>query len=215
MRYFKTFFGVILYLLLSCLALFPVLAIRTNIESAHYAIAVTIWAIGIGIFFFPALAIIIKKVWFFKGRGEAITLERLKKILFDINDFNAPVSVDKHSKKIIVTWRHQDQAWCELLENARPKKLYELWISFDNSTRTVTLTDKYRSIDWTLSPIKLKTGWLALSKPYFRVETGIAWGVENYVDSNPDDYSFSPGEIKSPILNTIVKNGWNVRFSLF
>ena len=95
------------------------------------------------------------------------------------------------------------------------KKLYELWLSFDNNTKTVSMTDKYRSVDWTLSPIKLKTGWFALRKPYFRVETGEAWGVENYVDSDPDTYSFSPNEIKSPVLNTIVKSGWNVRFSLF
>lgn len=86
---------------------------------------------------------------------------------------------------------------------------------FEDKTKTVVMTDKYRSVDWTLSPIKLKTGWFALSKPYFRVSTGSEWGVENYVDSDPDDYSFSPNEIKSPFMNTILKNGWNVRFSLF
>ncbi len=214
MRYIKTFFGILLYLLFSCLALLPVLAIRINIDSAHYAIAVTVWAVVMSLFFLPALAIIIKKVWFFEARGEAIDLERLENILFDINEFNAPVSVQKQRRKIIVTWRHQDQAWCELLEKNKTKKLYELWISFDNSTRTATMTDKYRTVDWSLSPIKLKTGWLALSKPYFRVETGLAWGVENYVDAKPEDYNFSPDEIKSPVLNTIVKNGWNVRFSL-
>lgn len=215
MRYLKTFAGVLLYLLIACLALLPVLAIRVNIESANYVIAVTIWAIGTALFFFPALAVIINKVWFFSGKGEPISLERLQQLLLEMNDFNAPVSVQKQRKKIIVTWRHQDQAWCELLEQTKMKKLYELWIRFDNSTKTATMTDKYRSVDWTLSPIKLKTGWLALSKPYFQVETGADWGVENYVDSHPEDYRFSPNEIKSPVLNTIIKHGWNVRFSLF
>ncbi len=196
MRYIKTLAGVIVYILLSCLALLPVLAIRIDIESTHYAIAVSIWAIVISLLFFPALGIIIKKAWFFKGKGEQFALERLMEILLEINDFNAPISVTKHGKKIVATWRHQSQDWCELLEKTQMKKLYELWLSFDNSTKTVSMTDKYRSADWSLSPIKVKTGWFAMSKPYFRVDTGIVWGVENYVDSNPDDYNFSPNEIK-------------------
>lgn len=214
-RYIKTFSGFIFYLLLSFLALLPVLVIRTNIESIHYTIAVTIWGIVVCLFFLPALAIIIKKVWFFEGKNEPVALDKLKKILLEINDFDAPVSVRNQKKNIIFTWRHQEQSWCELLEKAKLKKLYELWINFDNSTKTVTMSDKYRSVDWSLSPIKLETGWFSYSKPYFRIVTGNAWGVENYADSDPNDYSFSPNEIKSPVLNTIIKNGWNVRFSLF
>jgi len=214
-RYIKTFSGVILYILFCFVALLPVLVIRTNIESIHYTIAVTIWSIGVCLFFFPALAIIIKKAWYFEGKSEPVALDKLQKILLEINKFDAPVSVQSQRKNIIFTWRHQDQSWCQLLEDAKLKKLYELWIYFDNRTKTVTMTDKYRSADWTLSPIKLETGWFAYSKPYFRIATGNAWGVENYADSSPQDYSFSPNEIKSPVLNTIIKNGWNVRFSLF
>ena len=214
-RYIKTFSGVILYTLLTFIALLPILVIRVNIESIHYTVAVSIWAISACLFFLPALAIIIKKVWFFKGTREPVALDKLKKVLLEMNAFNAPVSVQNLKKNIMITWRHQDQVWCELLEEAKLKKMYELWLHFDNSTKTVTMSDKYRSIDWTLSPIKLETGWFAYSKPYFNVATGKAWGIENYKDSDPGDYNFSPNEIKSPVLNTIIKNGWNVRFSLF
>ncbi|MCL7488394.1 MAG: hypothetical protein M8357_09510 [Desulfobulbaceae bacterium] len=214
-RYIKTLAGVILYLLFCCLALVPVLAVRIHLENAHYAVAVTLWAFGAALFLVPALAIIIKKIWFFRGRGEPVTQAALEQILLGINDHDAPVHVKRQRKKIILTWRYQDRAWCELLEKKEMKKIYELRLGFDNNTKTVTMSDKYRSVDWSLSPIKVKTGWLVFSRPYFRVETGIAWGVENYVDSTPEDYTFSPNEIKSPILNTILKNGWNVRFSLF
>ena len=215
MRYIKTFSGVILYMLLSFIALVPVLVSRLNIENIHYTIAVTIWGVGVCLFFFPALAIIIKKAWYFEGKKEPIALDQLKQILLEINTFNAPVSVQNLKKNIMITWRHHDQIWCELLEEAKLKKMYELWLHFDNSTKTVTMSDKYRSIDWTLSPIKLETGWFAYSKPYFKVATGKAWGVENYKDSDSNDYNFSPNEIKSPVLNTIIKNGWNIRFNLF
>ncbi len=215
MRYIKTFAGVLLYLFFCVLALLPVLAIRTTIESSSYAIAVVIWATVSFLFLFPALAVIIKKSWLYKGKGEPVTIERLRGILLEINDFNAPVSVREHRKKLVITWRYEDQDWCELLEKTEAKQLYELWLGFDGSTRTVTMSDRYRSVNWSLSPIQVKTGIFAFSRPYFDVSTGIVWGVENYVDSRPEDYTFSPTEIKSPILNTIIRNGWNVRFSLF
>lgn len=214
-RSMKMFFGVILYLIFFSLALIPILVIRPHIESVHYAIAATIWALGTALFFFPALAIIIKKAWSFTGEGEPAPLEQLHKRLLQTNEFNSPVSVSKVKNKLVATWKHQDQSWCELLEKTKMKKLYELWMVFDNNTKTVVMTDKYRSADWRLSPIKVETGWLALSKPYFKVKTGPEWGIDNYTDSNPDDYGFAPNEIKSPFLNTILKNGWNVRFSLF
>ena len=89
--------------------------------------------------------------------------------------------------------------------------MYELWIEFDISTKTATMSDMYRSVNWDLSPIKVKTGWLVINKPYFNVEIGDEWGTENYVDASPEDYSFSPKEMKSPVLNTFLKNGWNVQ----
>lgn len=214
-RSMKMFFGVILYLLFFSLALVPLLVIRPHIESVHYTVATTIWALGTALFFFPALAIIIKKAWLFKGKGEPAAVAKLHMLLLETNEFNAPVTVNKIKNKLVATWKHQDQSWCELLEKKKMKKLYELWMDFDNNTKTVIMSDKYRSADWKLSPIKLETGWFALSKPYFNVKTGSEWGVENYTDTSPDDYSFTPNEIKSPFLNTILKNGWNVRFSLF
>ena len=93
-------------------------------------------------------------------------------------------------------------------------RLYELWLRFDNNTKTVTMTDRARSLNWDLSPITVKTGRLSLPTPFYRVEIGPEWGVENYNDTIPQDFSYTPDEIKAPILNTILKNGWNVRFSL-
>lgn len=214
-RYMKTIFGIILYVLFFSLALLPILVIRPHIENSQYAIAVTVWAIGTALFFIPALSIIIRRTWFFAGSGEPVSQAVLQHLLSEINELDAPVQVKKQRKKMIVSWRFQDQSWSELLEKKRLKKLYELWLRFDNSTKTVIMSDRYRSVDWTFSPFKVKTGWFSFSKPYFKVATGLNWGVENYVDSSPDDYSFMPNEIKSPILNTILKNGWNVRFSLF
>lgn len=214
-RYIKTLFGVIFYIIFFSLALIPIFVIRPNIESTHYSIAVSIWAIGTALFFIPSLAIIIKRVWFFEAKGEPVPLERLQAIIKEVNDYGSPVYIQSKRSKLKASWKLNEQSWCELYENARMKKIYELWMAFDKTTRTVTMTDKRRSADWKLSPIKVETGWFAYPKPYFNVAVGKDWGIDNYVNSTPDDYTFTPREIKSPILNTILKNGWNVRFSLF
>lgn len=77
------------------------------------------------------------------------------------------------------------------------------------------MADKYRTVNWELSPISIKTGMFAFSKPYLKVELGNEWGMENYDDTTPEDYAYTPSEIKSPVMNSILKNGWNVRFTLF
>lgn len=212
----QTVLGFVLLFIIYYLALFPILFIRTNLERTHFVAAVVIWGIFAGIFLIPAAAMIIKKTWFFRGRGEPVVLDLLQSLLLEVNNLDAaPVQVKKQRKRFFITWRLSDQKWCERIEKAGMKRVYELWLTFDNSTKTVTLSDKYRSANWDLSPISVKTGWLVYSKPNFKVKIGNEWGVENYEDTAPDDYEFMPNEIKSPVMNTILKNGWNVRFSLF
>ncbi len=214
-RYFYTVLGILSLLGIYYLSLFPILVIRTKLESNHFILAIAVWGFIAAVFFIPAIAIILKKAWFFKGKGEPIVLDLLQTIILSVNKTESPVEVKKHRKKLIVTWKYTDQVWCERLEKSGMKRMYELWLTFDNNTKTVSMSDRYRSANWELSPIAIKTGWLAATKPFFKVETGKEWGVENYEDTLPDDYSYTPNEIKSPVMNSILKNGWNVRFTLF
>ena len=210
-----TFTGLVALFGMYSLALFPILVIRTNLERNHFILALVVWGVIAGLFFVPALAIILKKAWFFRGKGEPVVLDLLQFIILSVNEYEGPVHAKKQRKKIIVTWRYTDQKWCEGLEKNGKKRMYELWLTFDNNTKTVSMADKYRSVNWDLSPISIKTGWMALSKPFFKVEVGNEWGVENYEETIPDDYTYTPNEIKSPVMNSILKNGWNVRYTLF
>ena len=213
-RYIHTLLGLAALLGIYFLSLFPILVVRTKLEGNTFILALVVWGVIAGLFFIPALAIIIKKAWFFQGKGEPVVQKLLESTIMSVNEFDAPVSARKKRNKIILTWRYNDQTWCERLEKVEMKRLYELWLSFDNTTKTVTMADKYRSANWDLSPISIKTGLFALSKPFFKVEIGNEWGVDNYEDTIPEDYSYTPKEIKSPVMNSILKNGWNVRFSL-
>lgn len=214
-RKFYTVLGILALFGFYWLTLLPILSIRTNLETRQFMLSLVIWGILCGIFFVPALAVVIKKIWFFRGRGEPVVLDLLISIMAGVNDLDAPVTVKKHGRKLVLTWRYREPQWCERIESAGLNRLYELWLQFDNNTKTVTMSDRYRSVNWDLSPVAVSTGRFSFSKPFFKVETGSEWGVENYEDTAPQDYSYLPNEIKSPVMNTILKNGWNVRFSLF
>ena len=214
-RYVYTVFGLVALCGIYFLFLFPILVIRPNLDGKQFVLALIVWGVIAGIFFIPALAVIMKKVWFYQGKGEPVVLDLLQKVLVSVNKYDAPVAVKKQRKKVVVTWRYRDQTWCERLEKSGMKRMYELWLTFDDNTKTVSMADRYRTVNWDLSPISVKTGWFAFSKPFLKIELGNEWGVENYKDTVPEDYAYTPNEIKSPVVNTIIKNGWNVRFTLF
>ena len=214
-RYLSSFLAIVLLLVLYLLSLLPILAVRHNLEPRQFVYSLLIWGILAGMLLVPALAFIMKKTWFFRGRGEPVVLDLLQDVILGVNELDCPVAVRKKGKKMIASWRCHDADWCEQFAESGMKRLYELWLRFDNHTKTVILTDRYRSVNWDLCPISVKTGRFSFSKPFFKVEIGKEWGVDNYRDTVPDDYSFTPSEIKSPVLSTIIQNGWNARFSLF
>ena len=42
------------------------------------------------------------------------------------------------------------------------------------------------------------------------------WGIkENFELGSIYDYQFSPQEIKNPVMNSILRNGWAVRFGMW
>lgn len=206
--------GCLLLTIFYAASLIPILAISNILDRKQLLVALLIWGSIGSILLIPLLNIIIKKAWFFEGADQPVILDLLMAMLIDLNKENLPVIVKKTRRHLIITWRYDDATWKEHLEFSGLKKVYELHLLFDNSTKTVTFTDRFRSVNWNYSDEKVKTGWLAFPGLVLRVKTGAEWEIENYLYKEADTFSFMPLEIKSPILSTIVKNGWNVRFSI-
>ena len=117
-RYLQTGLGFLLLFFIYYLTLLPILVIRTKLEPPHFIIALVVWGILASIFLLPAAAMIIKKTWFFKGKGQPVVMQLLLTRLKDINEESSPVMTRKHRKKVIVTWRLNEQNWCERFEKA-------------------------------------------------------------------------------------------------
>jgi len=157
-----------------------------------------------------------KRVFRFKGEGEPVSETELRAQVQAINEFDAPVMVEERKDKLVATWKYVDAHWWELLAKAGLTKVYELHIKFDNAQHLVTLIDVTKSVSWRAGPTEVR-----LRGGFFRgimlaYEIGKQWGIkENFELGKVYDYKFVPQEIKMPILNSILRSGWDVRFGIF
>jgi len=213
-RYLLTLGAFFLLVIGYLLTLLPLQIIRSELSTATYGKALLVWGILVALSFVPAVAMIIKKIWFFHGTGRPIPEKELHAALLRVNKLKIPIRVTEKRKQLIVEWRYDDPDWCEYMVAAHVSRLYELYLRFDDPTHTVRVTDRRRKVNFDLCPVRVKTGLLALPRPFFSLPRRKKYTFENYSNMAPSDFSFTPGEIKAPLLNSILARGWNVQFTL-
>lgn len=211
----KTFVLFLLYLACSALIEYLAFVIFGTIGAVLVLILVIFGII-------PVLNIIIQSGFFFQGRGKPIPMNELKKLLTGINTYQAPVMAEKKGDQLVVTWKYVDVKWWEILaKKLALKMLYELHIKFDDKKKEVKLIDVNRKVKWDVGFEGTRHGVAKISGGFFRgvlfeYEIGKLWGIkENFRLGKVYDYKFVPREIKNPVLNTILRSGWNVRFALW
>jgi hypothetical protein len=214
-RYFLTIFWLFLLLVVYLVSLLLLLVVKGQLDQSTCIMAFCIWAVLAALSFLPLLGMLIKKIWFFCGTGEPVTLEQLQEHLLSINALPGPVQVIGKRKKLILSWRYQEMQWCELFSDLGISSLYELHCRFDASTRTVLLADRMRTADFLICPERVKIGFLRIPLPFLRIRSRHLGTIERYKTTAPHEYHFHPREIKSPVMAAILACGWNVRFSLF
>ena len=214
-RYIKSISLFLLVLIGYALSLLPLMLVWPHLQREPLIGAMAIWGLLALVTLPFVLRMIVRKVWFFKGRGEPVIQDLLMSMIEGINDFDSPVLAWKKKNKIVLNWRYDDPKWCERMALEGVRKTYELRLFFDGNTRTVTMVDRMRKVDFDLCPIKVKTGWLRSPRLYCRVWTGQEWGLQNFKNTSPEQYSYLPREMKSPVFNAVISHGWNVRFDLF
>lgn len=211
----KTLALLLLVLLGWALTLLPLLIVQPHLESQVMLYALAVWA-ALHLLPFPfLLRMIIHHVWFFPGKGEPVLQDMLEFMLLGVADMPNPVQAEKKGKKIRLRWHSEDPDWCRMMALASLRRQYELTLSFDAPTRTVTMLDQVRFVDFSLCPIKIRTGLLTSPRFYCFVRSGEQYSISTFEQTAAEDWRFRPQELKTPVFNTILKNGWNVRLQLY
>lgn len=171
---------------------------------------------AIFILYFPWFFWTTSLVWLFKTEvTPPVSLETLREEILAINTFKSPVVVNEKNGKLIVTWNYLDAKWWEVFAKVGLKQTYELVLKFNDEKKEVKMIDISRTVSWRTGITDLR-----LHASYFRgimmeYSIGKQWGIkENFSLGKIYDYKFTPSEIKTPVMNTILKSGWNVRFAL-
>ena len=217
LKRFLTVFGLML-LYMAVLAGILLLVILLVGEENDTLILITVLVMMVlaVVIMVPYLDQVAKRVFRFEGEGQPISETELRAQIQAINQFDAPVMIEGRKDKLVATWKYVDARWWELLAKAGLTKVYELHIKFDNAQRLVTLIDVTKSVAWRAGPtsVRLRGGFFrGIMLAY---EIGKQWGIkENFELGKVYDYRFVPQEIKMPILNSILRSGWDVRFGIF
>ena len=164
----------------------------------------------------PYLDWVAKRVFRFRGEGEPVPETALRTQIQAINQFDAPVMVEERKGRLVATWKYVDARWWERLAKAGLTKIYELHVKFDGTQHLVTLIDVTKSVSWRGGPTEVRIGWGLFRGIAFAYEIGKQWGIkESFQLGQVYDYKFAPQEVKMPIMNSILRSGWDVRFGIW
>lgn len=214
-RFFAVFGLVMLFMAVLAVMLLAVILLVGDNESAILVAVLVILVIGIGAFL-PFLDWAIKRVFHFPGEGTPIAEADLRARIQALNRFDGPVMVQERKKKLVATWKYVDAQWWELLAKAGLTRVYELHMKFDAPSKTVTLIDVTKSVSWRAAPTEVRLRGGFSRGVILAYEIGKAWGIQrSFQPGKIYDYRFVPQEIKNPVLNTILRAGWDVRFGIW
>lgn len=217
---FLTVFGLAL-LYLAALSL--VLALVTILLGGHEtAMLIVLLAAALLSFggFVPFLNWAVKRVFSFPGEGQPIPLETLRAQLEAINTFDAPVMVNQQNGKLVVSWKPADPRSPEPIAGADLNRSYQLHIKFDETRHTVTMLDRTngtsRRPGLDDSSRSHADGDSVAQGVIMAHEVGNGWGIRRTFELRQlNEYEFMPAEIKLPILNSILRSGWDVRYGIW
>ncbi len=166
--------------------------------------------------FIPYLNFVAKKAFGFVGKGEPVGENELRALLLTVNDLAAPVSVRDLGKELVVTWKYNDTKWWELLAKAGLKQLYELHIKLNGRKKEAVLIDVLKTVSWRAGPTEVSVQASGFRGIYAGCQAGAGWGIqETFALGETYAYKFDPQEIKGPIMNSILRSGWTVRFGIW
>jgi hypothetical protein len=214
-RFLKVFGLILLYMLLLAAILFLVILWVGDDLTLILSATLVMLVLSIAAFI-PYLDWVTKRVFRFPGEGDPASGAELRAAILAINQFDVPVMVEDREDRLVATWKYVDARWWELLANAGLTKVYELHMKPDDAQVVVTLIDVIKSVSWGAGPrgVRLRGGFFR--GVIWAYEIGQAWGIkENFQLGKIYDYTFVPQEIKMPIMNSILRCGWDVQFGMW
>ncbi len=166
---------------------------------------------------FPfAMEIIGRWAFRFRGTGKAIPLADLKAKILAINLKDIPVVVTERGNTLTLTWKHLDERWSGIMMKEGITQSYSLLVRLNEKRRVATLIDVTRSIEWSVDSGSARLGFLAFRGVNFDFQVEKNWGIDELIRRQSGHFrSYKSGDIRNPVLNEILRSGWDARLGIF
>lgn len=169
-------------------------------------------------------------LYFFKGSAWAgtsrakpgvapVTAAELATRIEAINALDVPFRVERgaQSNEFIATWRYADAKWVDLARARGLRRTFRIRLTLDESNGTVRATDYAASFDWSAGRGGANIEWKAsLGIAFFQYEHQRVLGLQldeqgRFKPELTYAYTFNLNEMKSPLVETVTRAGWNWR----
>ena len=211
-RFLKATLALLVYM---GLWMIPIIAwLQMNPDPNPDFILVLMAVIGLSIVF--VMDPISKWAFSWNGFGVPASLDEVKMQILSMNRADLPISVEQKGNVYRITWKYLDAKWYEMFQKVGIRESYTLQVKLDPQRHRATFTDIKRSITWGKGIDQLHFGWFGFRGVSMEAEVGKAWGItEQFSLGRIYDYRFTTAEIRNPVLNTLLRMGWDVRYGIF
>jgi hypothetical protein len=215
-RFLAAFVLVLVYLAVWAGFLYGVILLAQEDEGLLLTAILAVMAFLI-LAFIPYLDQVVKRVFYFRGQGSPVSAGALRRQIQSVNRLrNVPVMAEERLYDLVLTWKYVDARWWEVLARAGMRRIYELHVKLDEERRLATLIDVRQSVKWRAGPTQVHVGGGFGRGVILAYEIGEGLGIqENWQPGVVYEFTFEPAELKSPVMNTILRSGWDVRFGIW
>lgn len=185
--------------------------------TAVLGIGVAAYVLGILLFYFKGAA------WAGSypavSNATALSAAQLGARLEGLNQLDLPLRVERGSQpnEWFATWRYADGKWVDLARARGLKRTFRVGLIVDEAAQKVRATDYVSSFDWSVGRGGATAEWKALMGiMFFQVEhrrfLGLQFDDQGHIKPEPGyAYSFNLNELKSPLIETVTRAGWDWR----
>jgi hypothetical protein len=136
----------------------------------------------------------------------------LRTALLGLNRDTAPWQVRDGAAEnvdLVAEWRIVDARWYEIFAKASLTKVFKILMKLDEAKGEVRAVDQEWSVEWRAGVPTLSLSAEAFRGQKVEMSFGTAIGFrENLSPGVIYDYRFTTAEIKTPLQDTVLSNGW-------
>ncbi len=138
----------------------------------------------------------------------------VKEKLLGLNQDQLPFVVSEGGEiDLVAEWKIVDAAWFEIFAKAKLEKTHKIWLSLDETTRTVKVLEESYTVKWRAGVPEVS---FSAEKFQGRTMGSKSFGV-GYAFQGADplkygqvyNYRFDVAEMKNPIIEIVTTAGWD------